>query len=77
METRRQGRSKWALQMAGCHGKDPSRSWSPRCSGRLCGIHDACNQTAEEYGAPGNHVLGANTAGFVRVAETMRMLGVI
>ena len=28
------------------------------------------------YGAP-NHVLGANIAGFVRVAESMRMLGVI
>jgi len=41
------------------------------------GIHDACYQTAEEYGAPGNYVLGANIAGFVRVAESMRMLGVI
>ena len=41
------------------------------------GIHDTCHQTAEEYGAPGNYVLGANIAGFVRVAEAMRMLGVI
>ena len=41
------------------------------------GIHDSCYQTAEEYGAPGNYVLGANVAGFVRVAEAMRMLGVI
>ena len=40
-------------------------------------IHDTCYQTAEEYGAPGNYVLGANIAGFVRVAESMRMLGVI
>ncbi len=40
------------------------------------GIHDACYQTAEEYGAPGDYVLGANIAGFVRVAEAMRMLGV-
>ena len=41
------------------------------------GIHDRCAQTAEEYGAPGNYVLGANIAGFVRVAESMRALGVI
>ena len=32
---------------------------------------------SHEYGAPGNYVLGANIAGFVRVAESMRMLGVI
>jgi glutamate dehydrogenase (NADP+) len=40
-------------------------------------IHDSCAQTAEEYGAPGNYVLGANIAGFVRVAEAMRAMGVI
>jgi glutamate dehydrogenase (NADP+) len=41
------------------------------------GIHEACDQTAEEYGAPGDYVLGANIAGFVRVAEAMRAMGVI
>src|SRR5690606_16463204 len=40
-------------------------------------IHDACAETAEEYGAPGDYVLGANIAGFVRVAEAMRALGVV
>jgi glutamate dehydrogenase (NADP+) len=40
-------------------------------------IHDTCHATADEYGAPGNYVLGANIVGFVRVAEAMRMLGVI
>ncbi len=40
-------------------------------------IHDRCHRTAEEYGAPGDYVLGANVAGFVRVAESMRALGVI
>lgn len=40
-------------------------------------IHDACAETADEYGAPGDYVLGANIAGFVRVAEAMRALGVI
>ncbi|MGD9766164.1 MAG: NADP-specific glutamate dehydrogenase [Pseudolabrys sp.] len=41
------------------------------------GIHDRCAQTAEEYGEPGNYVLGANIAGFIRVAEAMRALGVV
>jgi len=40
-------------------------------------IHDNCAATAEEYGSPGDYVLGANIAGFVRVAEAMRSLGVI
>ena len=40
-------------------------------------IHAACHDTAEEYGSPGNYVLGANIAGFVRVAEAMRAMGVI
>lgn len=40
-------------------------------------IHDRCACTADEYGAPGDYVLGANIAGFVRVAEAMDALGVI
>jgi glutamate dehydrogenase (NADP+) len=40
-------------------------------------IHDSCAATAEEYGAPGNYVVGANIAGFVKVADAMLALGVI
>jgi glutamate dehydrogenase (NADP+) len=40
-------------------------------------IHDSCAETAEEYGAPGDYVLGANIAGFVRVAKAMDALGII
>ena len=40
-------------------------------------IHDSCHATAEEYGAPGDYVTGANIAGFVRVAEPMLAFGVI
>ena len=40
-------------------------------------IHDTCAETADEYGAPGDYVLGANITGFVRVAEAMRAFGVI
>ncbi|TDU31727.1 glutamate dehydrogenase (NADP+) [Panacagrimonas perspica] len=48
-----------------------------RLAAIMRGIHDRCAQTAESYGAPGDYVLGANIAGFVRVAESMRALGVI
>ena len=40
-------------------------------------IHERCLGTAEEFGAPGDYVLGANIAGFIRVAEAMRALGVV
>ncbi|WP_439542477.1 NADP-specific glutamate dehydrogenase [Hyphomicrobium sp.] len=40
-------------------------------------IHDRCAEVADEYGSPGNYVLGANVAGFIRVADAMDALGVI
>jgi glutamate dehydrogenase (NADP+) len=40
-------------------------------------IHDRCAATADEYGRPGDYVLGANVAGFIRVAEAMKAHGVI
>lgn len=41
------------------------------------GIHDRCAEMADTYGSPGNYVLGANVAGFIRVAEAMRALGIV
>lgn len=43
----------------------------------MTNIHDTCAETAENYGSPGDYVLGANIAGFVCVAEAIRALGVI
>ena len=40
-------------------------------------IHDSCLATADEYGQPGNYVLGANVAGFSRVADAMVSLGLV
>ncbi len=40
-------------------------------------IHERCSETAREYGKPGDYVLGANIAGFVKVADAMFALGVI
>jgi len=48
-----------------------------RLAGIMHSIHDLCYETAKEYGVPGDYVRGANIAGFVRVAEAMRALGII
>jgi glutamate dehydrogenase (NADP+) len=40
-------------------------------------IHQVVHDTAEEFGAPGNYVVGANVAGFIRVARAMAALGLI
>jgi glutamate dehydrogenase (NADP+) len=40
-------------------------------------IHQRCVETADHYGKPGDYVLGANIAGFKKVADAMLSLGVI
>jgi glutamate dehydrogenase (NADP+) len=40
-------------------------------------IHRNCRATSEEYGAAGNYVLGANIAGFVKVADAMLDQGIV
>ena len=40
-------------------------------------IHQDCHGAADEFGSPGNYVLGANIVGFRRVAEAMLAFGVI
>ncbi|KUO11566.1 NADP-specific glutamate dehydrogenase [Streptomyces sp. DSM 15324] len=68
-----------ALEMAQNAGRD---SWTfedtdRRLAAIMATIHTTCRTTAEEYGAPGNYVVGANIAGFLKVADTMLDLGVI
>ena len=58
------------------------QSWSyedteARLEHIMRGIHQACVTTAEEYGAPGDYILGANITGFERVARAMLAMGVI
>jgi glutamate dehydrogenase (NADP+) len=43
----------------------------------MAGVHRRCAETAEDYGAPGDYVLGANIAGFTRVAGAMCALGLV
>ena len=40
-------------------------------------IHDMCAATAEEYGAPGDYVVGANITGFIKVANAMQAFGLV
>jgi glutamate dehydrogenase (NADP+) len=40
-------------------------------------IHRRCREAAEDYGDVGNYVLGANVAGFVKVADAMLDQGVV
>ena len=40
-------------------------------------IHTTCLGAAKEYGKPGNYMVGANIAGFLKVAKAMQAQGVI
>jgi glutamate dehydrogenase (NADP+) len=43
----------------------------------MVAIHRQCTDAATEYGQPGNYVMGANIAGFVKVADAMLDQGLI
>ncbi|MEA3224592.1 MAG: glutamate dehydrogenase, partial [Planctomycetota bacterium] len=43
----------------------------------MIAIHKQCYEAAEEYGQQGNLVVGANIAGFVKVADAMLDQGVV
>ena len=40
-------------------------------------IYDQCEEAAESFDAKGNLVVGANIAGFLRVADAMMAQGVV
>jgi glutamate dehydrogenase (NADP+) len=68
-----------ALEMQQNASRD---SWTAEhTEGRLAeimrDIHHSCAVTAEEYDVPGDYVMGANIAGFVRVADAMLAMGVV
>jgi len=43
----------------------------------MIAIHKQCYEAAEEYGQPGNLVMGANIAGFIKVANAMLDQGLV
>lgn len=48
-----------------------------RLQGIMKNIHDTCLAAANEYGKPGNYMVGANIAGFLKVADAMKAQGII
>jgi len=57
-------------------------SWSredveQRLHSIMIAIHKNCYDTAKAYGDPGNYVMGANIAGFLKVANAMLAQGVV
>ena len=43
----------------------------------MIGIHKNAYEAAKQYGEEGNYVMGANIAGFMKVAEAMLAQGVV
>ncbi len=60
------GRTRWDFATA-----------EAKLDGIMTDIHDSCVTAAEEYGRPGDYVLGANAAGFTRVADVMIAHGIV
>jgi glutamate dehydrogenase (NADP+) len=48
-----------------------------RLSDIMFEIHDACVKASERFDAPGNYVVGANIAGFFKVADAMMDQGIV
>ncbi|TVR86781.1 MAG: NADP-specific glutamate dehydrogenase [Spirochaetaceae bacterium] len=55
----------------------PAEEVDGRLQGIMRAIHAAAAEAAAEYGSAGNYVLGANIAGFKKVAEAMLDQGVV
>ena len=60
------GRTRWDFKTA-----------DAKLTGIMADIHDSCVAAAEEYGRPGDYVLGANAACFTRVADVMIAHGIV
>ena len=57
-------------------------NWSRERGGQrlkmtMKGIHRTCLDAAEEYGKPGNYVVGANVVGFLKVVNAMLDQGLV
>ena len=48
-----------------------------KLKGIMQSIHAAAEKAARDYGFPGNYVIGANIAGFKKVADAMLDLGLV
>ncbi len=55
----------------------PREEVDNRLKGIMKSIHKTCLDAAAEYGEPGNYLVGANIAGFVKVVNAMMDQGVV
>jgi glutamate dehydrogenase (NADP+) len=58
----------------GCWSREDADS---KLQAAVLSVHNACREAAEEHGQPGNYVLGANIAGFLRVAAAILAQGLV
>jgi glutamate dehydrogenase (NADP+) len=65
------------MQQNACRDSWTFEYTEKRLANIMKNIHLNCWQTAEEFGAKGNYVVGANIAGFMKVAKAMVAHGLI
>jgi len=65
------------MQQNACRDSWTFEYTEKRLANIMKNIHQNCWETAEEFGAKGNYVVGANIAGFIKVAKAMVAHGLI
>jgi glutamate dehydrogenase (NADP+) len=65
------------MQQNACRDSWTFEYTEKRLANIMKNIHEDCWNTAEEFGAKGNYVVGANIAGFIRVAKAMVSHGLV
>jgi glutamate dehydrogenase (NADP+) len=65
------------MQQNACRDSWTFEYTEKRLANIMKNIHQTCWETAEEFGAKGNYVVGANIAGFIKVAKAMSAHGLI
>ena len=74
---RRRHQRRWRCSRTPAATPGPSSTPSSGCTRSCATSTSTCYETAEEYGSPGNYVVGANIAGFIKVAKAMVAHGLI
>jgi glutamate dehydrogenase (NADP+) len=65
------------MQQNACRDSWTFEYTEQRLASIMKSIHTTCFETAEQFGYPGNYVVGANIAGFIKVAKAMVAMGLI
>jgi len=65
------------MQQNACRDSWTFEYTEKRLANIMKNIHEDCWNTAEEFGAKGNYVVGANIAGFIKVARAMVSHGLV